>query len=92
MRFEWDDYKNQVNIKKHGIDFNDVTEMFNYEMLSNLDLREDYDEERWIGIGWLKSSLGLVVYVERYEDIIRIISARKATKHEVKRYEKHIKN
>jgi len=92
VRFEWDDDKNQINISKHGIDFNDVTEMFNYEMLSNLDLREDYDEERWIGIGWLKSSLGLVVYVEINEDITRIISARKATKHEVKRYENYIKN
>ena len=92
MRFEWDDDKNQLNIKKHGIDFNDVTEMFNHEMLSSLDLRENYDEDRWIGIGWLKSSLGLVVYVERYEDIIRIISARKATKNEVKRYENYIKN
>jgi uncharacterized DUF497 family protein len=40
----------------------------------------------------MKSLLGLVVYVERHEDTIRIISARKATKHEIKNYEKHIKN
>jgi len=92
MRFEWSDDKNRINIKKHGIDFNDVSEMFNQEMLSTLDLREDYGEERWVSIGWLKSLLGVVVYVEKYGDSIRIISARKATKYEVKRYEKYIKN
>jgi uncharacterized DUF497 family protein len=92
MRFEWDADKNIINIKKHGIDFKDVTEMFNYEMLSSLDLRGDYGEERWVGLGWLKPSLGVVVYVERHEDTIRIISARKATKYEVKKYENHIKN
>jgi len=92
MLFEWNDDKNRININKHGIDFNDIPEMFNHEMLSNLDLREDYGEERWVGIGWLKSLIGVVVYLEKLDDTIRITSARKATKYEVKRYEKHIKN
>ncbi len=92
MRFEWDDDKNQINIHKHGIDFNDVKEMFNHEILANLDLREDYGEERWVAIGWLKLFLGVVVYVEKQDDIMRIISARKATKYEVKRYGNYIKN
>jgi uncharacterized DUF497 family protein len=34
MQFEWDEAKNASNIKRHGIDFNDVKEMFNYPMLS----------------------------------------------------------
>ena len=92
MHFEWDDNKNQINIKKRGIDFKDVTEMFKHEMLMSIDSRENYGEERWKAIGWLKSILGVVIYVEKYEDTIRIISARKATKHEVKSYEKYIKN
>lgn len=92
MRFEWDEVKNETNISKHGIDFNDVKAMFDYPMLTLLDEREDYGEERWIGIGWLQSTVGVVVYVERYEDTVRIISARKATKHEVRRYEQSIKN
>ena len=92
MRFEWDEAKNEINIRKHGIDFADVTDMFNHPMLTLLDDREDYGEERWIGLGWMQQLIGVVVYVERYEDTIRIISARKATKHEVRRYEQSIKN
>lgn len=90
MQFEWDEAKNEVNIRKHGIDFADVTDMFNHPMLTLLDDREDYGEERWIGIGWMQRFVGVVVYVERHEDTIRIISARKATKHEVRRYEQSI--
>lgn len=92
MKFEWDDAKNEVNIRKHGIDFIDVEEMFEYPMLAFLDDREDYTEDRWIGVGWIKSLVGVVVYVERHNDSIRIISARKALKHEVRLYEKNIKN
>ena len=92
MEFEWDEAKNKANIRKHGIDFMDVKEVFDHPMLTLLDDREDYDEDRWIGIGWIKSLVGVVVYVERHDDIIRIISARKALKHEVRLYEKAIKN
>ena len=90
MQFEWDEAKNALNIRKHGIDFADVMDMFNYPMLTLLDDREVYGEERWIGIGWMQKMVGVVVYVELHEDTIRIISARKATKHEVHRYEQSI--
>ena len=92
MRFEWDEAKNEINIRKHGIDFADVKDMFNHPMLTLLDDREDYGEERWVGVGWIQQLIGVVVYVERHEDTIRIISARKATKQEVRRYEQSIKN
>ena len=92
MRFEWDEAKNEINIRKHGIDFADVKDMFNHPMLTLLDDREDYGEERWVGVGWIQQLIGVVVYVERHEDTIRIISARKATKREVRRYEQSIKN
>ena len=45
MNFEWDETKNAANIWRHGIDFADVPEMFNYYMLIDLDDREDYQEE-----------------------------------------------
>jgi hypothetical protein len=51
-----------------------------------------YGEERWIALGWMKELLGVVVYVERYADVIRVISARKADRHEAKRYEQEIGN
>jgi uncharacterized DUF497 family protein len=92
VRFEWDEAKNNINIRKHGIDFNDVTEMFTHPMLNMLDTRAQYGEERWIGLGLMSATVALVVYTERQGDVIRIISARKATKHEAKRYEQAIKN
>lgn len=89
-RFEWDEAKNQINIQKHGIDFTDVEDMFNHPMLTLVDNRADCGEERWIGLGWIHSMIGVVVYTERCGDVIRIISARKATKHEVRNYEQSV--
>jgi hypothetical protein len=53
-RFEWDEKKNRQNIKKHGFDFTDVEEMFCGILLFSPDLREDYGESRWIGIGTIR--------------------------------------
>ena len=92
MRFEWDKVKNRSNIRKHGIDFADVTDMFNHPILTLLDDRENTDEDRWVAIGWIQMLLGVVVYTERHDDVIRIISARKATRREVRRYEQSFKN
>jgi uncharacterized DUF497 family protein len=89
MQFEWDENKNRLNIQKHGIDFNDAIEMFKHPLLSLEDNREDYGEERWLGIGWIKNMMGVVIYTERTGDVIRIISARKATKKEVHYYEQY---
>jgi uncharacterized DUF497 family protein len=90
MHFEWDENKNRINIRKHGIDFADAVDIFEHPMLTLLDGREDYGEERWIAVGWIKEIVGVVVYVERIGDTIRIISARKATKSEKRRYEQSI--
>ena len=87
MRFEWDEAKNAANIRKHGIDFADAIEAFDHPMLTMIDDREDYGEERWLGIGLMQGRKIVVIYVERDGDRIRLISARKATKHEVRRYE-----
>ena len=87
MKFEWDDAKNITNIEKHHIDFSDVVEIFQHPILTNIDSRENYGEERWIGIGQLQGRTIVVVYVEYLNNIIRIISARKATKRERKYYE-----
>jgi uncharacterized DUF497 family protein len=86
MQFEWDEAKNRSNIRKHGIDFNDAIEIFKHPVLSAADRREDFGEDRWIALGWMKLIVALVVYVERDGDTIRIISARKATRPEIKRY------
>ncbi len=46
MLFEWDESKNKANIVKHGIDFNDVPDIFRHPMLALRDDRADYGEER----------------------------------------------
>ncbi|MGE7989806.1 BrnT family toxin [Pseudomonas sp. NPDC089554] len=92
MQFEWDERKNLLNIRKHGIDFRDVPEMFLHPMLSVCDDRYDYDEARWVSLGWLRGLVGVVVYTERRGDVIRIISARKATRKEAIRYDQTIQH
>ena len=56
MTYEWDEEKNRLNIRKHGIDFLDGPSMFQHPMVTFLDQRKDYGEDRWIGIGVLKPS------------------------------------
>jgi hypothetical protein len=90
MQFEWDESKNIINIRKHSIDFVDAIEVFEQPMLVLPDDREDYGEERRIGIGLMQTLTIVVVYVEKHNEIIRLISARKATRHEIKRYEETI--
>ncbi len=90
MKFEWDDDKNETNIKKHGIDFCDIHEMFDHPILISPDLKSEYGEDRWIGIGQLRMIVAVIIFIERHKDTIRIISARKATKQERKEYEKII--
>ena len=90
MYFESDDSKNAANISKHGIDFRDAIDIFNHPMLTAIDERFMYEEERWISIGLMREIVGIVVYTERRESVTRIISARKATRREVKLYEQNI--
>jgi hypothetical protein len=85
MKFEWDENKRLSNIEKHGIDFVDVPAMFNNDVVTVIDDRFDYGETRYQTLGLLKSRVIMVVHTES-ETVIRIISARKADKHEEKTY------
>lgn len=92
MKFEWDESKREANIVKHGIDFADVPEVFDGPMLVRLDARQDYGgEDRWFGLGLLRAMVAVVIYVQwEDEDTIRIISARRATRHESRHFHKRI--
>ena len=93
MKFEWDEDKNRENIRKHGIDFADAIEIFRHPMLTDLDNKRDYGEDRWRSIGLMKSTVAVVVYLEwDEENRIRFISARKALRHERKEYKEEIQN
>ena len=78
MDFEWDDRKNETNLDKHGFDFTDAYRVFDIPMVVDLDDREDYGEDRWIGTGMLDGRVVVVVYTEPDESTIRVISFRKA--------------
>jgi uncharacterized DUF497 family protein len=91
VNFEWDEEKNQENTLKHGLDFADAWEIFDAPMITALDTREDYGEDRWIGVGFLKNFVVVVVYTES-DEVIRLISLRKALKHERTRFEEALKD
>jgi len=85
MLFEWDPNKDRVNRERHGLSFDGVKELFT----GDTDYLEIYDEEhsdeedRFIAIGPIRAGVVVVIYTERQENVIRIVSARKATKKEV---------
>jgi uncharacterized DUF497 family protein len=85
VKFEWDETKRLANLKKHGIDFADVPAMFDGDVFTIQDERFDYGETRYITFGLLKFHVIVVAHTDE-NNIIRIISARKATKDEEKRY------
>jgi uncharacterized DUF497 family protein len=79
--FEWDDDKNNLNIKKHGIDFEDAISIFLGFMLEHEDDRFDYGEVRILALGEVGGTVIAVVYTMRGESC-RLISARKAKRNE----------
>ncbi len=94
MKIEWSEEKNNLNIQKHQISFLEAKEVFLDPMhISKLDHRFNYFEERWITLGVTSKEKILVVanifFDENGEEIIRIISARKANEKERIFYEQH---
>jgi uncharacterized DUF497 family protein len=85
MDFEWDDAKAALNLRKHGIAFEDAAYVFlDPGRIDVVDDRDDYGEERWLSIGWVSPVLLVVAHTERgvHGEVIRIISARKANAQE----------
>jgi uncharacterized protein len=91
VKFEWDQSKNRENLRKHGFDFADAWEIFELPMLTEIDRREVF-EQRSSAIGFLRQHVVVIVFVEGEDDTIRIISLRKAVKHERERFEEFLKN
>lgn len=95
MLFIWDPEKAKRNVRKHGVSFDLAQTAFDDPLhLSILDSKR-HDEERWITIGRCANTRTVVVVhtyqvMEDDQEIIRIISARKATRKEVKQYEEGV--
>ena len=94
MRFEWDPEKAASNIRKHGVSFDEAVTVFKDPLAFIFDDEVHLEQEHReiiIGISTLRRMI-LVCFVERLEDIVRIISARPATRQEIKDYEENAHN
>ena len=91
MQYEWDEAKRQSNIQKHGIDFLGIEKVFAGQTITILDDRIDYGEPRFVTVGLLQDRVVVIAHTET-DEVIRIISIRKATKNEKIRYFKEIAN
>ena len=85
MEFTWNPQKRLANLKKHGLDFSDARRVFSGHTLTRPDHRFAYDEARFPTIGLLADKVVVIAHTEK-EDEIRIISTRKAVRHERENY------
>jgi uncharacterized DUF497 family protein len=81
MRFTWSDAKRKLNIEQHGLDLVDAPRVFEGPTFTYEDDRFDYSEQRFVTLGILDEFVVSIVHTETSR-VIRIISLRKATKHE----------
>jgi hypothetical protein len=95
VRFEWDRAKDEINRTKHGIDFETAQLVFDDPCCLTFVERVTNGEERWHAIGWIEDALILVVVhayrEELTEEVIRIVSARPATRKERNLYAQAIR-
>jgi uncharacterized DUF497 family protein len=86
FRFEWSENKNKINQMKHGVSFEKATRVFSDSMRIEIyDKEHSFYEERWLIFG-LSGLIVLIVSCTEKNGIIRIFSARKATKIEEEEY------
>jgi uncharacterized DUF497 family protein len=92
VRFEWDDRKDAENRRKHGVSFLEAREMLCWgaDRLDKFDDAHSDDEDRFVSTGPLQNGLLVVVWTERAESVIRIISARWATHQELAMYRRYM--
>lgn len=89
MKFEWDETKRLTNIGKHKIDFVDIPIVFEGDIITIENNR--FGEQKFVTFGLLQGRVVAIVHTER-DEFTRIISARKATKHEQRIYSDRISN
>ncbi len=91
MKFEWDPQKAESNLRKHGVSFEEAITVFKDTLAFIFDDEEHSETEHReiiIGTSALRRIV-LVCFVERVADTIRIFSARRATRDEIKDYEEN---
>jgi uncharacterized DUF497 family protein len=93
MRIEWDPEKAKANLDKHGVSFEEATELFSsgIDYLEIYDEDHSQDEDRFVAMGPVAGRVVVVIYTEWPDDTIRVISARAATRQEIQLYRKRMK-
>ena len=94
VRIEWDHAKNLANQKRHGVSFEEASECFDdhVDCLEIFDELHSDTEDRFIRIGPIRRGLVMVVWTERLDDVVRIISARWSTRREAERYRAYLEH
>lgn len=94
MRFEWDNDKAARNVRLHGVSFEEACELFTTDapVLEVYDADHSVTEDRFKSIGPIQRGLVLVVWTERMNDVVRIISAWWATKTEEQLYAEYLED
>ena len=89
VRLEWDPRKAAANRLKHGLSFDEASSLFRNPdgWLERIDELHGDDEDRFLAIGLIARGVATVVFVERDEDVIRLVSARFATGREIRMYD-----
>ncbi len=91
MRRVWDPDKDASNRRKHGVSFEEASELFDgRDHFEIFDVGHSIDEDRFIGIGPVRQRLLVVCYTELADGAIRIISARRAEKEEIAMYRSYL--
>ena len=93
MAFEWDEAKNRTNVRKHGVGFETARRIFEGPVVTWVDRRKEYGEERRISVGRVDrrgAAVIVVVHAER-DGRTRLISARPASRKERRAYHERIR-
>ena len=90
LRFEWDEGKAARNLAKHGVSFLTAAAIFANPILEKIDDREDYGEFRFVALGRVDTQVYRVAYTLRGDNVIRIITAQKASRNEREKYHREI--
>ena len=90
MLFEWDEAKNQANIRKHGVSFETARRTFDGPVLTWVDERMDYGGVRHVSIGKVGNAVVVVAHTDR-DGRMRLISARPASRKERQAYHERVR-
>ena len=89
MELEWDESKRQLVLRERGLDILYAALIFENDVLTRVDNREDYGEERLISLGLVEGAPFIVVHTKRNE-VIRLITAWKGGRSDFARYQEGI--